>query len=91
MNRVTIAMLKYKIDCINKALGMPLTPYDRNESGMKANIGNYHLYQAYGSVGVHKICNEGGGIIQVFGLETKRETYNNLCEYLVWIHANKFA
>jgi len=51
-------------ELINKATGSPLTPYTRTESGLTANIGNFHLSLAYGGVCVHRMHNDGGGITE---------------------------
>ena len=78
MNRITQAHLNYLVDELNTITNSPLKSYTRSETGAKANIGNYHLYQANGSTGLHRIMNEGGGVTEVFGLGTKREMYNQL-------------
>lgn len=49
---------------INKATGSPLTPYTRTESGLTANIGNFHLSEAYGGICVHRMHNADGGITE---------------------------
>jgi len=51
-------------ELINTATGSPLTPYTRTESGLTANIGNFHLSGAYGGVCVHRMHNDGGGITE---------------------------
>lgn len=87
MERITEKMLKYRLDTINKMLGAPLEPYTRTEGKYKANIGNYHLYSAYGSTGVHKMVGEGGGVTTVLGLGTKREIYDQLTALMRGIEA----
>jgi len=77
-NRVTINHLEYLVSNINKLTNSPEKPYTRTPEKFTANIGNYHLYQAYGATGLHRMCNEGGGITEVIGLCTKRELYYRL-------------
>lgn len=87
MERITEKMLQYRLDTINKMLGAPLEPYTRTDGKSKANIGNYHLYSAYGSTGVHRMVGEGGGITQVLGLATKREIFDQLCALITGLQA----
>lgn len=51
-------------ELINTATGSPLTPYTRTESGLTANIGNFHLSGAYGGVCVHRMHNQSGGVTE---------------------------
>lgn len=62
--RTTIKTLELLINQINELTNSPKTSYSKKEDGFsfEANIGNYHLYQAYGGVCVHRITNLGGGI-----------------------------
>ena len=61
--RTSIKTLEKLCDWINEATGSPMTPYTREENGkFTANIGNFHLSQAYGGVCVHRMHNEGGGV-----------------------------
>jgi hypothetical protein len=62
MNRITKKLLVSRIDTINSILGMPETPYSGSSQGFTANIGNFHLSQAYGGYCVHRMCNENGGV-----------------------------
>lgn len=80
--RITEKMLESLCDTINEMKNTPLKPYSRDNGVFKANIGNYHLYFAYGSVALHKINNEGGGITQIIGLSTKRDLYNQMNAFL---------
>ena len=80
--RVSIQQLKDLCTYINELKGTPITPYDRIEGQLKANIGNYHLYQAYGAVGLHRMCNEGGGITEILSLSTKKELYDKMYAYI---------
>lgn len=77
MNNITLSMLKNKIDYLNTITNSPLKPYSDDDGKLKANIGNFHLCQAYGAYGLHRMVNDGGGITDsyVYGLHTKRELY----------------
>ena len=77
MNRITLSMLKNKIEYLNHLTKSPLKPYSEINGKLQANIGNFHLYQAYGAYGLHRMVNEGGGITDsyVYGLHTKRELF----------------
>jgi hypothetical protein len=80
--RVSIKQLEALCTYINELKGTPIKPYDRIEGQFKANIGNYHLYQAYGAVGLHRMCNEGGGITEILSLSTKKELYDKMHAYI---------
>lgn len=91
MNRITQSQLNYLVDELNTLTNSPLKAYTRTESGAKANIGNFHLYQAYGAIGLHRMCNEGGGITEIIGLSTKRELYYQLRAMINGIELGKAA
>lgn len=80
--RVSIKQLKDLCTYINELKNTPIEPYTRVDNQLKANIGNYHLYQAYGAVALHRMCNEGGGITEVIGLNTKKDLYYQLHAYI---------
>ena len=84
--RVSIKQLEALCTYINELKGTPIKPYDRIEGQFKANIDNYHLYQAYGSVGLHRMCNEGGGITEILSLSTKKELYDKMHAYIKGIN-----
>jgi hypothetical protein len=84
--RVSLKQLKDLCTYINELKGTPIKPYDRIEGQFKANIGNYHLYQAYGAVGLHRMCNEGGGITEILSLSTKKELYDKMHAYIKGIN-----
>jgi len=66
MYRVTEAQLKAICARINEATNSPGEPYTKDGDRMRANIGNYHISHAYGGVSLHRMCNEHGGICDVF-------------------------
>lgn len=76
--RTTLTQIRLLIDELNKQLGRPLKPYIKENDKLTAQIGNFHLYQAYGSYGLHEIANEGGGVRQTIALGTKKELYTAL-------------
>tara|TARA_R110002020_G_C16057672_1_gene755176 strand:+ start:295 stop:597 length:303 start_codon:yes stop_codon:yes gene_type:complete len=72
--RITKKQLENKIDWLNKLTGNPEKPYNSVDGKMTANVGNYHLYCAYGYYNLHQMCNEGGGARDVFNYGgTKKE------------------
>jgi len=84
MQRITIKHLEAKLDYLNKLTGNDPKPYRTDEHGkLRANIGNFHLYQAYGGVNVHQMVNEGGGVRDIFhcGCITKRELAEKISAY----------
>ena len=58
----TIKELESLIATINGLTDSPATSYTREEGQLKANVGNYHLSQAYGGVCLHRMANKGGGV-----------------------------
>lgn len=82
MARTTIKTLESLIALINKVTKSPAEPYTKVEGGIKANIGNYHLYQAYGCVGLHRMMNEGGGVNDIFNGCTRSELEGKLRAFL---------
>jgi hypothetical protein len=83
--RITEAMLKKRIEQLNKLTNSPLTPYTRTAEGRSvANVGNYHLSHAYGGVCVHRMHNESGGVSTpiISYHTTKRECFDALCAFI---------
>jgi len=80
--RITIKQLEALTDWINELTHNPLKPYENINGRLKANIGNYHLYQAYGSIALHRMVNEGGGISDIIGLSTKKDLYYQLQAFI---------
>ena len=86
MERIKQSQLDYAIERINIHTNSPLKPYAKIEGKLVANIGNFHLYGAYGGYGLHRMCNESGGITTIIGISTKRELYNQLQAMINGIH-----
>jgi hypothetical protein len=86
MKRITQKDLEVLTAIINKTTGSPATPYSKygDNTGMAANIGNYHLDYAYGGVQLVRMVTDGGGItlVSLIGHGTKRELYNWMQAFL---------
>ncbi len=84
---VTLAHLEAIVARINRMTGSPLEPY----VGRVAQIGNYHLSQAYGGVALHRMANESGGVHDVLriGHVSKRELQGALFAFISGIEAAK--
>lgn len=81
MERISIKDLQSVCDRINRIMGTPAKPYERGADGkLVAQIGNYHLDQAYGGVNLVRMVNEGGGISNVLGCGCipKRDLYERM-------------
>jgi len=76
--RTTLAQINLLIDELNKQLNRPLKPYIKEDGKLTAQIGNFHIYQAFGAYGLHEMVTDGGGIRQTIDLGTKKELYNAL-------------
>ena len=89
MDRIKLQWIESLVDQLNEATNNQVTSYTKVGDKFTANIGNYHLYQAYGAVGLHKMVNQGGGVTEIFGLGSKRETYEKIKAYLRGITLTK--
>lgn len=90
-NRVTNAQLEAIVKRINILTGSSITPYGlaKDDDGRyHACIGNYHLYSAYGKVGLHRMMNTSGGVDTVIGLTTKRELADNMYSFIQGLLTN---
>jgi hypothetical protein len=87
----TINTLKKLCELINISTGSPATPYTRTETGLVANIGNFHLSQGYGGVCVHRIANEDGGITTPIWATyiSKKAAEGNMRAYLAGCETRK--
>ena len=85
MDKIKISDIERKLAYPNELTGNPVEPWKKNgEPGNRANVGNYHLSQAYGGFGINRMSNGAGGCHDpIFcGHRTKRECYNLLCSYV---------
>lgn len=84
MRTISIRDVRAVIDMINQLTDSPAKPYTRDEGGkFTANVGNYHLSEAYGGYSLHRMA-QGGGIHDVFycGHTTKRELYYRMQAFI---------
>jgi hypothetical protein len=89
MQRITEKQLEALVGWINELTGSPATSYTKTDGKLSANIGNYHLYYAYGGVNLHRMTNEGGGVNTPLGggTRTKRELFNQLHAFINGLRA----
>lgn len=83
--RITIKDLEAAVERLNRLTGNPPTPYTRSKDGsFTANIGNYHLSQAYGGCQVCQMLTDGGGVTTPItsGHVPKRECYETLHAFI---------
>ena len=73
------------VELINEVTQSPDTPWTDG----KANIGNYHVSQAYGGCSLHRMSSPGGGVRDVFscGHIPKRDLHARLWAFYYGIHA----
>ena len=85
MERITDKHLQAAVDRLNRITNSPITPYTKDEHGkINANIGNYHLYYAYGGVKLERMSNIDGGTTNplCMGFETNRKCYELIHSYI---------
>ena len=89
--RTTKTHLEKQIAYLNLLTESPGKPWRRDEGGASANVGNYHLSEAYGGVCIHRMENTGGGVSMPvsFGHVTKRELYERLTSFIAGIETGK--
>ena len=78
-NRITSKTLDAVVDRINLLTGSPCATYTKSADGKyKANVGNYHIYNAYGKYRLARVTNDQGGTTDVLstGYVSKRELYS---------------
>lgn len=76
--RITKSQIEAVIKWLNTELNRPLKPYENIDGKLKAQIGNFHIYQAYGAFGLHEMRNEHGGVRTIIHLGTKKELFNSI-------------
>ena len=64
--RITRAHLDAKTDTLNRMTKSPTEPSRMVDGKWAANVGNYHISGAYGGYCLHRMCNESGGVSDVF-------------------------
>ncbi len=64
--RITRSFLEAKANTINSMTKSPAEPSRMVDGKYCANVGNYHISGAYGGYCLHRMCNEAGGVSDVF-------------------------
>lgn len=91
MDRITIKNLRALATRINTVTGSPQEAYTRTGDRMVANIGNFHISQAYGGYCLHRMHNEGGGVMTpvTHGHVPARQLWDMMQSYLSGIEFAK--
>jgi hypothetical protein len=84
MQRITDKNLESLVETINTLTNSPQDPYTRIDGKSSSNVGNFHLYYAYGGVNLHRMSNTSGGVSTPVGMgtRTKRELYNDMQSFI---------
>jgi len=91
-DRISIKQLEAMVARLNRLTDSPPKPYERDDDGrLRAQIGNWHISQAYGGVCVERMANEGGGVSCPIwmGHVPKREAYNRLSAFIAGLEFNQ--
>ena len=77
-NRITIKMLKARVNQLNNCLGYPTEPWKPYlvNNRLVGNIDYFYIGQAYGGYRLEQICTEGGGARDISPRGTKREVWD---------------
>lgn len=77
MQRITRKDLEGAVNLLNRLTNSQSEPYRKEGDKWVANIGNFHISGAYGGFALHRMCNESGGIRDIFqnGHMPARELY----------------
>jgi hypothetical protein len=92
--QATISAIQANLEYLNRITGSPATPYTRGADGkLTANVGNFHLYRAYGGYSIHRMANESGGITNPcgHGVFSKREVFDRLTNFIAGIEFQQRA
>ena len=81
--------LKITIATINKLTNNPQMPWTRTGGRNAANVGNYHLSEAYGGYALYQMVSAGGGVQDTLktGHVPKRELYNAMQALIAGLRA----
>lgn len=84
MQRITRKKLDGSVNYLNRIIGNAAEPYRKEGDKWVANIGNFHVSGAYGGFALHQMCNEEGGIRDIFqqGHMPMRELSNLIHAYV---------
>lgn len=93
MTRISIKDVECRIAYLNKITNSPQTCYTKIDGKLSANIGHYHLDQAYGGCALHRMDNESGGVddISRIGYASRKELYNWINAYISGIQTKVTA
>lgn len=85
MRRITKSDLQAIVNRLNRETGNPEEPYTQQVGKLVANIGNYHLSQAYGGFALHQMATDGGGVREPLytGHVSARELYGKIHAFLM--------
>jgi len=75
MERISIQMIKKRLDLLNSMVGIIKPVYYKT-------IGGYNIYSGYGKTGIEKTTSERGTSTVIIPLGTKRETFDRLCSFI---------
>ena len=92
MTRITIKFLNAQCARLNRMTGSPMEPYAETPEGtFKANVGCFHISQAYGGYSLHRMYNAGGGVSSPLGTGhiPARELSNLIGAYIAGIESTK--
>jgi hypothetical protein len=90
MNRITKKQLQARIETINSILNRPATPYSQVEGKLVANIGNFHLSEAYGGYGVGLMTDGGGSSDPIWrGHISARDAYDRISAFISGLQFSK--
>jgi hypothetical protein len=73
-----------QIDYLNRLAGLPTEPYEETPEGVRPVPGVFTLSSSYGGYALHRISNQGGGVLDVFqiGHVKARELHGRLAAYI---------
>jgi len=91
MQRITIKALEQQVEQINSITGNPMEPYSTDGEGkFSANVGCYHISQAYGGVQLVRMAAGGGERCPLSqGHIPKRDLYNELNAFIAGLTAKE--
>jgi hypothetical protein len=93
MKRITLKDLDMACARLNRLTGSPLKYSKPFKKGVpfRSNVGNFHIEQAFGGVGLNRVVNSSGGVACPLGddLFTKRELLGQINAFAVGIEHGK--
>jgi hypothetical protein len=84
-NRITIKTLKAIAERLNTMTNSPMESYTKGaDDKYHANIGHFHISQAYGGYSLHRMVSEGGGVTDIFncGHTSSRELADRMYAFM---------